>query len=119
VQVHLAAEHALEFELAHLRLERAGVAFDVARRGFVVLALGQLEQLARVADGGVGAIELLELRAQARAFAPEFLRPVRCAPDLRVLQFARDFLEPLLLAVVLKETPSRRRRAPRDLSTCA
>ncbi len=48
VRVHLAAKHALELELAHLRLEPLRVALDVARGGLVALALGQLQQLRRI-----------------------------------------------------------------------
>ena len=44
-------------------------------------------------------------RGQARALAPELLRALGIRPDGRVLQLAGHFLEPLLLAVVLKETP--------------
>jgi hypothetical protein len=43
MRVHLPAEHALELELAHVSLERAGIAFDIACRRLIVLAFGQLE----------------------------------------------------------------------------
>jgi hypothetical protein len=46
----------------------------------------------------------------------EFLRTLRLVPDVRVFELAGDFLEPLFLQIVLKETPSRRQHAPRDLS---
>jgi hypothetical protein len=115
VRVHLAAEHALELEPPHAGFERARVALDVARRGLIVLALRQLEQLRGIADGGVGAIELLDLIRQARALAPELLGAPGRAPDSRLFQFAAYFLEAFFLAVVLKETPSRTRPVPRDL----
>jgi hypothetical protein len=57
VRVHLAAEHAFEFEFAHAGLELPSIAFDVARGGLVALALGQLEQLRGVADGTAGTID--------------------------------------------------------------
>jgi len=75
--------------------------------------------LRRITDGGIGLVELLQIRGQARAFAAQLLRAIRSAPDRRVLELAIYFLETLLLAIVLKETPSRRRHAPRDLSECA
>jgi hypothetical protein len=91
VGVHLAAEHALELEPAHAGFELAGVALDIARRRLIVLALGQIEQLRRVADRIAGAIEFGELGDQARAFAPEFLGALRRAPDGGILQLAADF----------------------------
>jgi hypothetical protein len=115
VRVHLAAEHAFEFELAYACLESAGVALNIARRGFIIFELGEFEQCARIADSGVGAVELLDLRTQARAFAAELLGAIVRAPNCRVLKLATDLFETFLLAIVLKETPSRRRRAPRDL----
>jgi hypothetical protein len=62
-----------------------------------------------------GAIEFGEFGSEPRTFAPQLLGALRHGPDRRILQFATYFLEPFLLAVVFKETPSRRRLAPRDL----
>jgi hypothetical protein len=90
VGVHLAAKHALELELAHSGFELAGIAFDVARRRLIVLALCQLEQLRRVADGVAGAIEFGKLADQPRALAPEFLGAFGRAPDAGILQLAAD-----------------------------
>jgi hypothetical protein len=115
VRVHLAAEHARELEIAHLRFERSGVALDGARRGLVIVELGELQQLRGIAQPTAGAIELLELGGEACALAPELLGTLGRAPDGRILELAVDFFEPLFLAIVLKETPSRRRHAPRDL----
>ena len=92
VRIHLAAEHALELEPAHTGLELTGIAFDLARRGLIVLELGQFEQLRRIADRMSGAIEFRKLGDQPRALAPELLGTLGCAPDCRVLQLAADFL---------------------------
>jgi hypothetical protein len=115
VRIHLSTKHALEFEPAHPGLERASVALDVARRGFIVLALGKFQQLRGIADRGVGAVELIEFRGQAGALTPQLLGALGCAPDRGVFELAAYFFEAFFLAVVLKETPSRRRRVPRDL----
>jgi hypothetical protein len=115
VRVHLAAKHALEFQPPYAGFQCVGFLFDIARRGFVVLALGELEQLGRVADGGVGTIEFLEFCRQPRTLFPELLGTLGRAPDGRVFEFAAYFFEAFFLAVVLKETPSRRRHVPRDL----
>jgi hypothetical protein len=75
--------------------------------------------LCRITDGGIGVVQLLQIRGETRTFAAKLLSPVRSAPDRGVLELEIYFLETLLLAIVLKETPSRRRHAPRDLSECA
>ena len=105
MRVHLAAEHALELELAHALLEAGGIPLDVLRRRFVVLAFGELEQLRGIRDGLAGAVELLELGGELGALAPELLRLVRLLPDGGVFQLATDLFETFLLGVVLKETP--------------
>jgi hypothetical protein len=112
VRVHLAAEHTLEFQAPNAGFQCVGFLLNVARRGF---AFGELEQLGRVADGGVGAIEFLELCRQPRTLLAELLGTLGRAPDGRVFEFAAYFFEAFFLAVVLKETPSRRRHVPRDL----
>jgi hypothetical protein len=106
VGIHLAAEHSLQLEVAHLAFERGRFALDVARGGFVVLAFGELEQLVRIRDGFGGVVELGELGAQACTLAAEFLGLVGLVPDAGIFELATDFFQPLFLAVVLKETPS-------------
>jgi hypothetical protein len=43
VRVHLAAEHALELELAHVGFEHAGVALDLAHHALVGVGFGELQ----------------------------------------------------------------------------
>jgi hypothetical protein len=115
VGIHVATEHALELEVAHLGLEALRVALDVAGGGLVALGGGELEQLGGLADAAAGARDFGDVGAQAGAFTPELLGAGGVRPESRVLQLARDFLEPLLLAVVLKETPVAKRDARRGL----
>jgi hypothetical protein len=105
VRIHLAAEHALQLEVPHLAFEGGRVTLDVARGRFVVLALGQLQQLFGIGDALASGVELGELRRQARPFAAQLLGLVGLVPDAGVFQLAADFFQPFLLAVVLKETP--------------
>jgi len=70
VRVHLAAKHALELKVAHLRFEALGIALDVACRCLIALALGQLQKLGRIRDALGGALDLGNLASQARALAP-------------------------------------------------
>jgi hypothetical protein len=116
VRIHLPAEHAGEFELAHLGFEPAGILLDGTRCRFIAVELGELQQLRRVAQPATGAIELLELCGETCALAAELLGALGRAPEARILELEIDLFETFLLAVVLKETPSRRAHAPRDLS---
>jgi len=105
VRVHLAGEHALEFEL----FDVCGQAIDVARHRFggagVVLRLGEVQQL-------IGAVQPFAERANAiddavelSTLLAELLRALRVVPDVRVFELASYFLEPIALDVVVKDTP--------------
>jgi hypothetical protein len=85
VRVHFAAEHALELEAAHALFEAGRIPLDVLRRGLVVLAFSQIEQLGRIRDRLAGAIELGELGSELGALAAQLLRLVRLLPDRRIL----------------------------------
>jgi len=92
VGIHLAAEHALQLELAQLRLDGRQLALDVAGDRFVVIGLGEREQLDGVVDGRGGAVQLLDLGGELGALAAEFLGALGLGPDGRVLELADDFL---------------------------
>jgi hypothetical protein len=47
--------------------------------------------------------------------ASEFLGPVRVVPDAGLFELAGYFLKAFVLVVVIKDTSSRSRCAPRDL----
>jgi hypothetical protein len=111
VRVHLAAEHAAELEHAHPRFELRDFPLDVADRRGIVFGLGQFKQFGGVRQRGASRIELFEVGAQPRAFAPQFLRPLGVVPDILLFQFADDFFQALFLGVVVKETPEARRCA--------
>jgi hypothetical protein len=111
VRVHLAAEHALELETAHLPLESLRVLTYVPGGGLVALTLGQLQELLRIADALGGAIDLRDVGAETGALLPKLLRPLRLLPDRRILELPPYLLEALFLAVVFKETPVAKRCA--------
>jgi len=52
---------------------------------------------------------------ESGAFLAEFLGPFRVVPDFGLLELPRYFLQTLVLVVVIKDTSSRNRCAPRDL----
>jgi hypothetical protein len=105
VRVHLAREHALELELRDLALEARDVLLDGADRAIVGLRLGELEQLAGLAQPAAQAIERADDRLELGAFATEFLGALRVLPDRRVLQFPQDLRKPLAAPFVVKDTP--------------
>jgi hypothetical protein len=111
VRIHLAAEHAAELEHPDPRFELRDFPFDVADRGGVILGFGKLEQFGGVRQRGARGVELLEVGAQPRAFAPQFLRALGVVPDILLFQLADDFFQALFLGVVVKGTPEARRCA--------
>jgi hypothetical protein len=64
VGVHLAAEHAPQLETTDLFLDLRRLALDVEGGGFVILGLGQLQQLDRGLQRPLRCVELLDIRAQ-------------------------------------------------------
>jgi hypothetical protein len=119
MRIHLLVEHALELEAAHSFFERLGVVLDGTRGSFVVLALGQLEQLCGVSNSLARPIYLVYCRREACALTSELLSPLLIGPDAGLLELASNLFEPLLLLVVFKETPEGQRYAPRDPSAGA
>jgi hypothetical protein len=115
VRVHLAGEHALEFQLLDLRREPAHVALDLGDRALIRLRRREVQQLARIGERGLEPIEAADDLLQLGPLPAELLRPVGLVPDTRLLELALYFLQPLVLVVVIKDTSSESRRAPRDL----
>jgi hypothetical protein len=115
VRVHLPVKHALQLETSDVGFESLGVGIDVTRGGFVVLTFGELEQFRGVRNTLRGAVDLDRVGRQLGPFAPQLLRPLGLRPNGRVLELAADLFQALFLIVVLKETPVRRRCAPRGL----
>jgi hypothetical protein len=106
MRIHLAGEHALEFQL----LDAARIALDVVDHGLrgllVVLHLGQIEQLAGAGDAFCQRADAGDGLVQQRAFAAQRLRPFGVVPDVGAFQFAIDFFQTLDFRVVVKDTPS-------------
>jgi hypothetical protein len=65
-----------------------------------------------------GLVQVSDLGTEPRTLLAKLLRALRLAPDGRIGKLEGYLLKALFLQVVFKETPSRRRRAPRDLSGC-
>ena len=107
MRIHLAAKHALEFELAHLRFDLRQLALDFTGGVLVILALGELEEFDRIADRAGRGIDAAKLCRETRALFAELLRLVRLLPDGRIFELATYFFETFFLEIVFKETPLR------------
>ena len=75
---------------------------------------GQLQELVRVRRPRVRRSRPPTTCSSWRVPA-ELLRPFRVVPDARLLELPNYFLQTLLLVVVIKDTSSKSRCAPRDL----
>jgi hypothetical protein len=119
VRVHLAREHALELEVLDLAFELrrvAGDRVDDLREPRLALELGELQEFERAGDAVAGAVEPADQRVELGALLAERLRLLGLLPDLRILELARDLYQPLVLAVVVKDTSAGRRDVPRGPS---
>jgi hypothetical protein len=106
VRIHLAGEHALEFQL----FDALGVALDVrddrVRGVLVVFHLDQFEQLVRAGQAFGQFTDAVDGLVEQRALAAQGLRACGVVPDVRAFEFAVDFFQTLLAGVVVKDTPS-------------
>ncbi len=115
MRVHLAGEHALELELLDLLGQPLHVVFDFRGCGIVGLRGGQLQEFGGIAQGSPEPVQTADHLFQLGAFLAEFLGALRVVPDARLLEFALYFLKTLVFIVVIKDTSSKSRCAPRDL----
>jgi hypothetical protein len=81
----------------------------------VVFFGGEFQQFARIGQAALQAIQTADGGFEFRAFLAQFLGPFRIVPNPRLLEFAGYFLKAFVLVVVIKDTSSRNRYAPRDL----
>jgi hypothetical protein len=103
--IHLAGEHALEFELLDFRRKTVDVVCDCRNRAFVVLAEREVEQIAGFAERIGQRADAADDAIEACALLAEFLRALGIVPDGRAFELARDFLEALGLRIEVKDTP--------------
>jgi hypothetical protein len=108
-------KHALQLEAPNVGFESLRVVVNISRGRLVSLAFREFEEFRCVRDTLGGTVDFASIGGQFRAFASQFLRPLGLRPDGRILELTADLFEAFFLIVVLKETPVRRRCAPRGL----
>jgi hypothetical protein len=105
VRIHLATEHAAKLQHPHAGFQPGNFPLDVGDGCRIVFCFGQLKQFGGIGQRRACGIELLQVGAQPRALATQFLRTFGLVPDVLQFQFADDFFQTLFLGVVVKETP--------------
>ncbi len=76
---------------------------------------GQLQKLAGIAQAARQPVQAGDDLFEFGALPAEILRALGVVPDTGLLEFAGYFLQALVLVVVIKDTSSKSRCAPRDL----
>jgi hypothetical protein len=115
VRIHLAGEHALEFQLLDFEGQSLGVGLDSLDGVRIRLGRGQIQQLGGIGQGAFEPIESADDLLELGSLLSQFLRAVRDVPNTGLLELALYFLQPLVLIVVIKDTSSKSRCALRDL----
>jgi hypothetical protein len=115
MRIHLAGKHALELEMFHCMAELRGIGLDVRDGAAVGLFGRHLEQFAGIAQAVRQLVQAADHLLELGAFLAELLRTIRVVPDAGLFELADYFLQPLVLVVVIKDTSSKSRYAPRDL----
>ena len=113
--VHLAGEHTLELEQFDLVGQTADIGFDFADGPRVRFLGGEIQKVRRIAQGTLEPVQTPDDLLQLGALLPEFLGALRVVPNPGLFELALYFLQPFVLAVVIKDTSSKSRCAPRDL----
>jgi hypothetical protein len=98
----------LRGQACHVRLDFLG-----GRR--IGLGGSKVEEFRRVAECTLEAIQTADDLLELGPFLSKFLGAIRGVPDAGLLEFALYFLQTLVFVVVIKDTSSKSRCAPRDL----
>ena len=115
VRIHLAGEHALEFQLLDLEGQSLGVGLDSLDGVRIRLGRGQIQQLSGIGQGALEPIKTADDLLELGAFLSQFLGAIGIVPDAWLLELALYFLKTFEFVVVIKDTSSKSRCAPRDL----
>jgi hypothetical protein len=110
----LAAEHALELEPLDLPAGRLDVTRNARHRAHVALGVCHVEQICRIGEPALDAVEQRNYRFELRTLPAELLGLRRILPDVGILQRLADLGEPLALAIDVKDTPGEPSIAPAD-----
>ncbi len=99
----------------HLGGQARGVRLDFLGGAQISFRGGQLQELVGILEAARQAVQAADNLLELRALAAKLLRSFRVVPDAGLLELPNYFLQTLLLVVVIKDTSSKSRCAPRDL----
>jgi hypothetical protein len=105
IAVHLACKHAPELELRQLGLEPGEVVGDLVHGTTVVFVYRQFEETFGIVQTGRELFESADDCLEFRPLLSQSLRAIRVIPDVGLLEFALNFRQAFLLAVIVKDTP--------------
>ena len=105
VGVHIATEHAAEFELLQRFLQSLQLSYHIINRALVILFGCHFEQLAGVSKATTHLIKGADNLGQLGALAPQVLGTLGFIPDARVFQLALYFGQTITFVIVVKDTP--------------
>jgi hypothetical protein len=88
-----------------MRGEPVEVGGDRFGGAVVLFGFSQIKKLAGPGQAFAERADPVDDLVERGAFLAELLGPLRVVPDVRVLEFARYFLEALAFCVVVKDTP--------------
>jgi hypothetical protein len=112
-------EHAAELQPLDQAADAADLGGDALERRLIALATREREELTRVGEARVDLLDGGDGFLEGAALLAEVLRLLRVVPDPGILERARDFDQPLLLGVVVKDTSGAPRYARRGPGGCS
>jgi len=115
VRVHLAGKHALEFQLFDLGGQTIDVRLDFFDCRGIRLGNGQFQEFRGVAQCALQTVEAADDLLELGPLLSQFLGAVPACPRFRVARVLALLPAALVFVVVIKDTSSKSRRAPRDL----
>jgi hypothetical protein len=101
--------------LFDLQTQAIDVSLDFLSCPVIRFIGGQIQELRRIAQGALEAIQPAYNLLELGAFLPQLLSAIGVAPNAGLLELALYFLQPFVLVVVIKDTSSKSRCALRDL----
>ena len=105
VLIHFAGEHATKFQRSDFFFHDVEI-FDHRLNAVLIFFFNRhVEQLARLDQTFLHALQSTHNLFKAGAILAEFLCAFRIIPDVRLFQLALDFVELLFLYIKVKDTP--------------
>ena len=100
-----AAEHAAELQGFQRRTQALNLGSHIVDSGLVFFFSRHFQQVAGIAQTAAHFIQGIDDLRQLGALATQILGVLGIVPDVWVFQFAVNFDQPIMLVIVVKDTP--------------